>query len=469
MEALLRFLTWLLKKLTFGVLLLVLAVAALALWAFVRDRGDFDLRRNETLRALTGEVKKLEAALADVEARMADFRTQITAAEARAIESRRLALEVEDQTSGMKRLTMDAAQLKENDARIARLKKMEADSKARIVEVRERLTRTQWEKDGLEIALGRMRGQLAVVEAQKSKVEHYARAAWEKYGRQVLALVALYFLGPPVWRLLAFFVFAPLISGRAPVRLGPAGAPVPEITTSRAALDMTLRPGDTLWVKEKFLQASDEQLARKTRTLLDWRIPLTCAAAGLTELIEMRNKTAGELRATFSSQTDAHTELGLVSLPEGATMIVRPRFLAGLVGTGGGRMRIRRHWRLFHVQAWVTGQFRHFEFVGPGHLLLAGGRGVRGEVLGASGEPAGTGARRVNSDATIGFTPGLDYRPVRAETFWAYLRGMNPLFDDLFEGRGVFLCQETSARSPFEQKRGAGERLWDGVLRVFGV
>ncbi len=468
MEALLRILSWLLKKLTFGVLLLVLAVAVLALRAFVRDRGDFDLRRNETLRALTGEVKKLEAVLADVEARMADLGVQISAAEARAVESRRLAVEIADQTGGMKRLTMDAAQLKENDARVARLKQMEADSKARIVELRERLTRTQWEKDGLEIALGRMRGQVAAVEAQKSKVEHYARTAWEKYGRQVLALVAVYFLGPILWRLLAFFLLAPLISGRAPVRVGPAGAPLPEINTSRAALDMTLRPGDTLWVKEKFLQASDEQLARKTRTLLDWRIPLTCAAAGLTELIEMKNGTGGDLRATFSSQQDAHMELGLVSLPEGATMIVRPRFLAGLVGTGGGKMRIRRHWRLLHLQSWVTGQFRHFEFVGPGHLLLAAGRGVRAEKLEAAGEQP-TPARRVNREATIGFTPGLDYRPVRAETFWAYLRGMSPLFDDLFEGKGVFLCQETSARSPFEQKRGAGERLWDGFLRIFGV
>jgi hypothetical protein len=53
-------------------------------------------------------------------------------------------------------------------------------------------------------------------------------------------------------------------------------------------------------------------------------------------------------------------------------------------------------------------------------------------------------ARRTNQDATIGFTPNLDYRPVSAETFWSYYRGMNPLFDDLFAGRGLFLVQETA-------------------------
>jgi hypothetical protein len=78
-------------------------------------------------------------------------------------------------------------------------------------------------------------------------------------------------------------------------------------------------------------------------------------------------------------------------------------------------------------------------------------------------------ARRTNQDATIGFTPGLAYRPIRAETFWAYFRGMNPLFDDLFEGRGVFLCQETSAKGEQEKVRKFWAGIWGGLLRIFGV
>jgi hypothetical protein len=78
-------------------------------------------------------------------------------------------------------------------------------------------------------------------------------------------------------------------------------------------------------------------------------------------------------------------------------------------------------------------------------------------------------ARRTNQDATIGFTPGLAYRPVRAETFWAYFRGMNPLFDDLFEGVGVFLCQETSARGEQAEVRKFWASLRGGLLRIFGL
>jgi hypothetical protein len=108
------------------------------------------------------------------------------------------------------------------------------------------------------------------------------------------------------------------------------------------------------------------------------------------------------------------------------------------------------------------------EFVGPCRLRVSGSRGVRAEVLSAVvGNPAP--ARRTNQDATIGFTPGLAYRPVRAETFWAYFRGMNPLFDDLFEGEGVFLCQETSAKGPQEETRKFWAGLRGGVLRIFGL
>lgn len=467
MQALARLMTWLLKKLTFGVLLLVAGVACFGLWIFVRDNVDLDLRRSELLRALAGEARKIEAAVADVEARMAQLRTEVAAQERRAVDASRVAREVEVQSSGFGRITLSSEQLAENNARLERMRRMEADSRKRIIELEDLLTRAQWEKDGLQIALGRVALRRDEVAAEVSKVEHYAREAWNRYGRHVVAVVLVYFLGPPLWRLTAFFVVAPFISGRRPARFGSPEAAPPKVETSRAALEVELAPGEVLWIKEKFLQASDEALQKRTRTVLDWRIPFTCAATGLTELIEMRNTSAGEaLRATFSSQQDLFVELAVVSVPEGSGMVVRPRFVAGLIGDG--RARIRRHWRLFAVQACATGQFRHFEFVGPCRLLLAGGRGVRAEAL-QRAEGGRLPARRANREATIGFTPGLAYRPVRAETFWAYLRGMNPLFDDLFEGEGVFLCQETSAPDPRRAQTGGGGRFWDGLLRVFGV
>ena len=464
-----RIVSWFTRQLTFALALGVLGLAACGLWVYFRDQVDFDVRRLEIVRALTGETTKLRAALADVEARMAGMRTEIGAQQERAAQAGKVARELEGQTSGLNRLTTDSAQLRENDERLARMRQMQADSVKRTTELQEALKRTQWEKDGLEIALGRMELQLKKAEENKSKVLHYVREAWAQHGPKVILVAALYFLGPPLARILAFLVFAPFVSARAPVRLGAGSGPRPAITPSRSSVEVVLEPGDTLWVKEKFLQASDEGLTKRTRTVFDWRMPVTCLVAGLTELIEMANRTTeASYRATFSSQENPNTELVLVSLPENASLVLRPSFLAGVVGMAGARVRIRRHWRLFTMQSWVTGQFRYFEFVGPCRLLVAGSRGVRSEVLEPlPGNPSP--ARRTNQDATIGFTPGLAYRPIRAETFWAYFRGMNPLFDDLFEGEGMFLCQETSAKGPQEHVRKFWAGIWGAALRVFGL
>lgn len=464
-----RIISWLSHKLIFGAVLAVVALGGLGFWVYFRDQVDFDLRRLEIVRALTGETAKLRAALADVEARLAAMRVEAAAQQERAAQAAKVANELESLGGGLNRLTTDSAQLRENEERLARMRQMQADSLKRAAELQENLKRTQWEKDGLEIALGRMQLQLKAAEENKSKVVHYVREAWARHGPYVLLVVGLYFLGPPLARILAYLVFAPFVSARAPVVLGPAAEVLPEITASRSSLDLTLGPGDTLWVKEKFLQSSDEGLTKRTKSVLDWGMPLTCVAAGLTELVEMLNRTKDvTYRATFSSQENPNTELVLVTVPARASLVMRPSFLAGAVGPGGGKVRIRRHWRLFTMQSWVTGQFRYFEFVGPCRLLVSGSRGVRAEVLTAdAGNPSP--ARRTNQDATIGFTPGLAYRPVRAETFWAYFRGMNPLFDDLFEGEGVFLCQETSAKGPQEEVRKFWAGLWGGVLRIFGL
>lgn len=470
MGALARFLSWCVQKLTFGLLLLVLGLTGFGLWLYLRDNVDFDLRRQDFIRALTGETTKLREALKDVQVRIDGMTVDLARNEQRATEAGRLAAELDALNSGLSRLTTSGEQVKLNDERLARLRQTETEARGQVAALREALKRAQWEKDGLEIALGKLEVQLQAAERQKSRVLHYAHAAWDRFGKHVLLVIALWFLGPPLGRAVAYFLVAPFISSRAPVRLGEPAAVDVTVRGSEASIDVVLEPGDVLWVKEKFLQASDEGLLKHTRWLLDWRMPFTCLAAGLKELIEMRNAAPeAKLRATFSSQEDAHVELAVVTVPAGASLVLRPSYLAGLIGPLGRRAAaIRRHWRIFTLQSWATGQFRYFEFVGPCTLLLAGSRGVRAEVLTAQpGLPVP--GRRANQDATIGFTPGLAYRPVRAETFWAYFRGQNPLFDDLFEGTGVFLCQQTSAKGEAAEQRKWMAGLRDGLLRVFGL
>lgn len=474
MGALLNLTRWLGQKAATAGLILGLALAACGLWLFLRDNVDFDEWRHDVLRTLTGERAKVQAALADVHARLGRTTADIAAEQERIRQTDKVIAQLKDLDSTWDKLTGDAQQ-KANSERREKLQQARADAVAKVAARQLDYTRTTWERDGLEIALGKIDGQLRAVEAKRSKVLHYLSLAWNyqvgrlKVKTWVMLILGLYFLGPTVGKLALYHAVAPLIVRGRPVRLTPDLPELPQIGISHVSSDITLPPGDRLLVKEKFLQASDEGLKKKTRFVLDWKIPFTCLAAGLIELVELRNtRPAGEQVCTLSNQSDAHSELAVVTLPAGAAMVIRPSFLTGVIRSEGQPLVIRRRWQLFRWQAWVTLQFRFFEFVGPCRLVLAGNRGVRAEWL-LPREDNPRPARRTNQDATIGFSSNLAYEPVRAETFWGYYRNMNPLFDDLFSGQGVFLVQQISAKGDASKARKFWSGVWGGALKVFGL
>jgi hypothetical protein len=469
MATLLKFVRWVVEKAAVAVGIVVLGLAAYGVWLFLRDNVDFDLRRNEVIMTLTGERAQIREALGDVKQRLEQKALAIMAERERVRQADRVIAQLQALESTWDRLVGNPEQQASNAEQLAKMQALREESLAKIAQLEREHTRTSWEQDGLELALGRMETRLQEVEAQKSQAAHYLLQAWDRSKVWIITALALYFFGPTLGRLFLYYVVAPVVMRGRPVRLTPELSALPEVAPSRVSLDLPLPPRERLWIKERFLQASDEGLKRRTRFLLDWRIPFTCFASGLVELIEMRNQDAGaERRVTLSNTANPHIELAEVTLPAGAALVLRPSFLVGALVADGQRLVIRRRWQILRWQAWVTLQFRFFEFAGPCRLIVAGNRGVRAERL---AERAGGGlpARRTNQDATIGFTPNLDYRPVRAETFWGYYRGMNPLFDDLFAGRGIFLSQEISAEGEAGARRKFWSGLWGGVLKVFGL
>lgn len=480
MGILLKFLRWLLEKFAAAVLIVALGLAACGLWLFLKDNIDFDQWRHDVMRTLNGQRTEIRAALGDVHVRMDRISAEITAEQDRVKLADSAIGKLKELESTWDRLVGNPEQQKANAQQLERMTTLRQELSTKVTQLQRDFTRATWERDGLEIALGKIDAQVATVEAQRSRVLHYVESTWNyELGRGALRLpvkwwvavfLGVYFLGPSLGKFAMYSMVAPIIMRAKPVRLAAEMSAMPGVDESRVAAELTLEPGDRLWVKEKFLQASDEGVQRTTKYLLDWRIPFTCLATGLVELIELKNSrgATGGQRMTLSNQGDPHSELAVINLPADASLVLRPSFLAGVVVGEGRRLRIRRRWQLHRLQAWVTLQFRFFEFVGPCRLIVAGSRGVRAERL-VDREGAGIPARRTNQDATMGFTPNLDYRPVRAETFWSYYRGMNPLFDDLFSGRGIFLCQQVAVSGEAKKARRFWSGIWGGVLKVFGV
>lgn len=466
---LLKFGAWLLQKLLVGALIVGLGLAAYGLWMFVREQGDFNVNRDAMIRELTVKRDQLQMARAEVEKRVTELQSEIGQQRERLTRAQRVIDLLREMESWWDRLWGNPSQQKANADQLKRMEEVKTGSIARVEEFTRLLTQSRWEKDGIELEIARIGRDIAGIEASKSKVAHYLYTAWLETRWYVALALASFFFGPTLWSLFMYYGLARWIARGRPIQFSQSPDKLPEVGESRVSVEASLRKNDILRIKEKFLQASDEGVQKKTRFVLDWRIPLTSFACGLTELVELRNPGVSDVfRVTLSNGDDPHIELAIVDVPEGASIILRPSFLAGVIQRDERPLEIRRHWQLFRWQSWVTGQFRFFEFVGPCRLVISGSRGVRTEQLLArvEGPPF---ARRTNQDATIGFTPNLSYRPVRAETFWSYYRGMNPLFDDLFAGQGLFLLQETSTPGGAAKAGRFWATIWNGVLKVFGL
>lgn len=469
LEVVVKFARWLLTKFGAAALIVVLGLAALGLWLFLRDNLGVDVRRGEELQRLALERNRLVAAKGEVERRIASFKAEAVGQQQRLDQAKKVMATLQALESWWDRLFGNRAQQGANADQVKRMEQIKAESTSLLLELRGRITQATWEKDGVEIALQRTEAEIKRVENTKSVVEHYWHRAWVQARWYIAGALAAYFFGPTLWALAMYFGFATIAMRGRPIQFAAEAPVLPRVGESHVSIVAVLRDDDVLRVKESYLQASDEGVKKSTRFVLDWSIPFTSVACGLTELVELRaDRTATDYHITLSNADDPHVELALVEVPDGGSLILRPSYLAGVVQRGAEPLRIRRRWALFRWQSWITGQFRFFEFVGPCRLVVAGSRGVRAEVL-AEREGVATPARRTNQDATIGFTPNLNYRPVRAETFWSYYRGMNPLFDDLFSGKGIFLVQETSTPGAAAKAGSFWSTVWSGVMKIFGL
>ncbi len=385
MGMLLTFVRWIFRKFAGAALIALLALAAGGLWLYLRDNVDFEVWRQDLVRTISGERTKVRAALADVNQRMARMSAEMVAEEERGRQADKVIAQLKELESTWDRLVANPAQQKSNAEQLEKMAAWRRQIAAKAGELQTEFTRTTWERDGLEIALGKVETQLQAAQAGQSRMLHYLERIWNHpVGRRPLEMamkwwlavaLAVYFGGPSAGKVALYFLVAPFLVRGRPVRLQAEASTMPEVGESRVSAEISLGAGERLWIREKFLQASDEGLRRQTRYLLDWRVPVTCLATGLVELIEMANPAgpgSGERRLTLSNQSDPHCELALITLAEGATLVLRPSFLAGVISADNRRLGLRRRWQLFRWQAWLTGQFRFFEFAGPCRLVVAG-------------------------------------------------------------------------------------------------
>lgn len=273
-------------------------------------------------------------------------------------------------------------------------------------------------------------------------------------------------LTPVAIKALFYYGLAPLAARFPPIRLlKEVDASMPEARDSDVSLPFDIADGFEVLVHPDYLQSSSQPAMKRTQWLLNRSVPFSSIASGMFFLTRIRPADGQTTRVIVSSQNDAFGEIGAIHLPVGASMVVQPRSLAGVVKRSDSPIRITRHWRVSSLHAWLTLQLRFLVFHGPCDLILKGCRGVRAEA------PDPSRPRMINQSSTIGFSANLDYHNTRCETFISYLRGKEDLFNDLFGGeQGVFVYEEMPAGGRKTGLTGRGlEGVVDAALKVFGI
>ncbi len=447
----------------------VAVVAAVGGYFYYQDHAGLDLDRNQAIERLMDEEQRLLAARQELEVRLSEVRRELTEAQIRLNEAQQLAHKIRSALGFWDRLFAGREEREQREEELARVESREREARERLREMEARRDRLADEVESTETRILTVRTERAELDSGNPDLFHYATRSWETVRLPVLVGLGMLVAGPWVFKGTLFFLWAPLLRLTPAVTLRREVLPPVAGSPSRVSVGVNLEPGETLLIKEKFLQASDEGVRRRTKFVFNWRVPFSCLACGLIELIRVHNPNKEEtFSITLSTQEEPTTEIALIEVPEGGALVMRPRFLAGVILPPGRRMEIRRYWRFFSVHAWITLRFRYFEFRGPCRLVVWGKRGVRIEHLDNLTRETRR-ARRTNQTATIGFTPQLQYHAIRAETFWSFFRGRNPLFDDLFTGTGTFVCQEIAERGKEPGAKRLWSGFWNGVMKILGL
>ena len=451
------------RKLIMAALIAVLALITYSLWLFVEERADYEERRTQLIATTEGERKVLQLKLEEQKKEHAATTQAMEAQRQRMLQADRVLATLRELEPGaVERVFRDSEEKKVHDDKVARMSALKTEAQTRMVELQREVVAADQARTQLAQRLTEVQEEERALKEDDHAVEHYLRRAWAEADWAIITVFFLYLFGGLVGAIFCYYLWAPWVSRKAkPIQLPPAGTAVPTIGPSGVAAEDAVWPGEVLWVRKKFLQASDPGLTKRSRFMLTWRTPLSCLLGGLTRLVELRNgRSDGERRVVFANADDLFAELAIVSVPEGGSFVLRAGFLQGLIAGLDQPPLIRRHWRFFSWQSWVTGQFSYYEFAGRCRLIVSCVSALDGQTMEARDDGKPT-TRRAVQEGVVGLSTQLAFKPVRSEGFWRYCHGESPLFDLHLTGVGAILSRDPQGRGR--------DGLWAQVLKVWGL
>lgn len=467
LSSLYHFFQYILRKLVVAIVIGALALVTLATWIFLQDKTDYDISREQQLRRLTQAQSALIAQRDHLLSSVAVDRKELAAQQDRVDRAAKVITLLQPMQSRWERWIGHGAEQDAIDARIARARAIEIASRDQVLKLQRSTTTKDWDLNSIEQQLTAMTAEIAAVTRIHSWTWHYLIAAWFEMRWYLLAAAIIYFIGAPLRRASFFLFISRLLSKGKSLRFNGEAWDVAEVAEKRESIEVAIWPGERLRVRRTFERSGDEQLQRANKLFLHGRFPVMCLFGGLSRLIELRHTRAREPRVvTLSSDPKQQLDFAVFNVPEGGSLMLRARYLAGVVLPQNGKLRVRSRWRLWDRHAWAAGQLRFLEFCGPCRLVVTSKRRLRVSHVPAA-EAGKKPSRVAERRRVIGFSPSLEFRQVRAARFWRYVFSGRELLDGRFIGAGLMLSEEPLERVR-RKRRPLVRGLWNNLIDAFG-
>ena len=185
--------------------------------------------------------------------------------------------------------------------------------------------------DACELAITNMEGELGrLIEAQEA--HWYVKWVQPNLWPAFFALFLMFAI-PQVLKVIFYYVLAPMASRRHPLVIiseangSEHSALKPEQRTQIGAVSQSvvLTPNQELLVHSDYLQTSPLHAKKRTKWLLNNKIPLSSISSGMYMLTRVECSTQDPI--VVSSTKDHLSEVGIVELPDGAAFVCQPRSL----------------------------------------------------------------------------------------------------------------------------------------------
>lgn len=449
-------------RLLLAVFAVVLALVGSALWMTASHAVELETARLEESGRLRQEIAAVRTSIRDAQAQLKSTLAEVREQERRLALATKVLENLRSLLGWWERVWKSDAELRRIEENAARAEKTRdaAQEAARIA--RELHDAASRDYMAALAALETKEARLAVLDSSADPFSNALIVSYQRLRAGLVVTLLVILFGPIAWKTFCYFVWAPWVQ-KSP-RVAADGAAVhPTVLAHGPSISVELSPGETLLVRPSSAHASSERLGRSHRWLLDWRHPFASLSARLYGLYGYSCASVIEggrpaVQVTPPAAIEP-ADCVLVDVPEGEWVSLRPAALLGIVLPTGASPRVRARWRLGSRVAWLSGRLRSLHYGGPCRLVLSGGRGVHGQVTDGFGT-------RVRPGSVLAYSSGLCWSCIRAETFWGYAWFGEPLFDEVYRGRGWILVQDGVGEAAPAQRWWNG--VADGAFRLLG-